>query len=94
MKSIEKYQAIENIYNAYQKYNGDEKSLLEFEISKLEDKIEPRRYKKIQEAFDKYKHYIFKLLANSRLISIGRTSQYPEKQKENTKEEDIFKIPE
>lgn len=72
MKNIvsKKLNALNNIFNSYEIYKGNYKSLLEIEISKLKDKISEEDYNNLVSSFQTYKQYIFNILANTRRIFI------------------------
>lgn len=74
-----KYNALKDIVNSYQKYDG--KSQLENQIEKLKDKIPDNEYKALCKVYDTYLDYI--------LVIFSRTRKVYVKLDKNSKQEDL-----
>ena len=72
--------ALQNIFNSYEIYKVNYKSMLEIEINKLKDKITEEDYNNLVSGFQTYKQYIFTALANTRRVFIKLSK---EEQKQN-----------
>ena len=65
-----KLNALQNIFNSYEIYKGNYKSLLETEISNLKGKLSEEDYNNLVAGFQTYKQYIFNVLASTRRVFI------------------------
>lgn len=72
--------ALQNIFNSYEIYKGNYKSMLELEINSLKSKLSEEDYNKLVSGFETYKNYIFTALANTRRVFIKLSK---EEQKQN-----------
>lgn len=67
---VKKINALNNIFNSYEIYKGNYKSLLETEINNLKGKINEEYYNSLVAGFQTYKQYIFNVLASTRRVFI------------------------
>lgn len=65
-----KLNALHNIFNSYEIYKGNYKSLLEIEINNLKGKISEEDYNNLVSGFQTYKQFIFNVLANTQRVFI------------------------
>lgn len=65
-----KLNALQNIFNSYEIYKGNYKSLLETEISNLKGKLSEEDYNNLVACFQTYKQYVFNVLASTRRVFI------------------------
>lgn len=65
-----KLNALQNIFNSYEIYKGNYKSLLETEISNLKGKLSEEDYNNLVAGFQTYKQYVFNVLASTRRVFI------------------------
>ena len=65
-----KLNALQNIFNSYEIYKGNYKSLLEIEINNLKGKLSEEDYNNLVAGFQTYKQFIFNVLANTRRVFI------------------------
>ena len=65
-----KLNALHNIFNSYEIYKGNYKSLLEIEINNLKGKISEEDYNNLVCGFQTYKLFIFNVLANTQRVFI------------------------
>lgn len=81
--------ALQNIFNSYEIYKGNYKSMLEIEINKLKDKLTEEDYNKLVSGFQIYKNYIFNALANTRRVFI-KLSEDEQKQNDFSDLDKLF----
>ena len=84
-----KLNALQNIFNSYEIYKGNYKSLLETEISNLKGKLSEEDYNNLVAGFQTYKQYIFNVLASTRRVFI-KLSEEEQKQVDFSSLDNIF----
>lgn len=84
---LQKFNALKDIFNAYQNYDCESK--LEEEINKLKDKISNTEFKSLTKAYDKYLDYILGIFSKTRRVFI-KLEKKELKQKESELEVDMF----
>lgn len=65
-----KLNALQNIFNSYEIYKGNYKSMLEIEINNLKGKLSEEDYNNLVAGFQTYKQYVFNVLASTRRVFI------------------------
>lgn len=81
--------ALQNIFNSYEIYKGNYKSMLEIEINKLKDKLTEEDYNNLVSGFQTYKNYVFMALANTRRVFI-KLSEDEQKQNDFSDLDKLF----
>ncbi len=91
MNSIisKKYNALQNIFNSYEIYKGNYKSMLETEINNLKGKLSEEDYNNLVAGFQTYKQYIFNVLASTRRVFI-KLSEEEQKQADFSNLDNLF----
>ncbi len=84
-----KLNALQNIFNSYEIYKGNYKSLLEIEINNLKSKLSEEDYNNLVSGFQTYKQYIFNVLACTRRVFI-KLSEEEQKQSDFSNLDNIF----
>lgn len=84
-----KLNALQNIFNSYEIYKGNYKSLLEIEINNLKSKISEEDYNNLVAGFQTYKQYIFNVFACTRRVFI-KLSEEEQKQSDFSNLDNIF----
>ena len=84
-----KLNALQNIFNSYEIYKGNYKSLLETEISNLKGKLSEEDYNNLVAGVQTYKQYIFNVLASTRRVFI-KLSEEEQKQVDFSSLDNIF----
>lgn len=81
--------ALQNIFNSYEIYKGNYKSMLELEINSLKGKLSEEDYNRLVSGFQTYKNYIFTALANTRRVFI-KLSEDEQKQNDFSDLDKLF----
>lgn len=84
-----KLNALQNIFNSYEIYKGNYKSLLETEINNLKGKLSEEDYNNLVAGFQTYKQYIFNVLASTRRVFI-KLSEEEQKQADFSNLDNLF----
>lgn len=84
-----KLNALQNIFNSYEIYKGNYKSLLEIEINNLKGKLSEEDYNNLVAGFQTYKQYIFNVLASTRRVFI-KLSEEEQKQVDFSNLDNLF----
>ncbi len=84
-----KLNALQNIFNSYEIYKGNYKSMLEIEINNLKGKLSEEDYNNLVAGFQTYKQYIFNVLASTRRVFI-KLSEEEQKQVDFSSLDNIF----
>lgn len=84
-----KLNALQNIFNSYEIYKGNYKSMLEIEINNLKGKLSEEDYNNLVAGFQTYKQYIFNVLASTRRVFI-KLSEEEQKQADFSNLDNLF----
>lgn len=84
-----KLNALQNIFNSYEIYKGNYKSMLEIEINNLKGKLSEEDYNNLVAGYQTYKQYIFNVLASTRRVFI-KLSEEEQRQADFSNLDNIF----